>query len=234
MKTTVLTIDVEGDWGGSSTRGVDEVLPRLVTRLGRAGVAATFFVVGDLIDAVAPHLRGTDHEVGSHSMTHRRLGGLDDHQQRWEMTASRAAIEAAGFDVRGFRAPYLAPTEATGSQLAEAGYCYDASAGRLHPFRRSAGAGTGAAVSVGSLRGGLPFTFTWLRMIGARSRHLLPDRGVVLCHLHDFLDRGHGWSALPSPVRRVHARNSGAPAWVLLDGMLDDPARRFTTAGALV
>ncbi len=226
-EATVLTIDVERDWAGTDTRAIDIVLPRMVEVLARHEVRATFFVVAELIDEVAPYLVGTDHEVGSHGLTHRRLSRLTPHEQRHEITESKRRIEAAGFDVVGFRAPFLDTTEHTPAHLAAAGYAYDASAGRLVPGRR-----VEAPLAVASMRTGVPFTMTWLRMLGPRAVRLAPSTGVFLCHLHEFLSDVDGWESLPQPMRKLHARNAGAASWQMLHQLLDDPNRHWTTAAA--
>src|SRR5690606_25645429 len=70
----VLTIDVERDWAGNGTRGIDEALPWLLERLLHHGATATFFVVADLTGEVRGMLDpGGPHEIGSHGLTHDRL-----------------------------------------------------------------------------------------------------------------------------------------------------------------
>lgn len=226
-RPSVLTIDVERDWAGTDTRSINNVLPRMAELLAERGISATFFVVADMIDQVAPYLLGTAHEVGSHGLTHRRLSSLPMDEQRHEITESKRAIEAAGFAVAGFRAPFLETTEHTAQHVAEAGYHYDASAGGLWPGRRCED-----PLAVASMRAGVPFTMTWLRMLGPWSVRLAPADGVFLCHLHEFMHDTDGWAALPQPLRRVHARNAGAASWRMLQQLLDDPSRTWTTATA--
>lgn len=225
----MVTFDVEADWAGTSTRGVDRVLPRLVELLDQRSVAATFFVVGELAERVAPHLAGTGHEVGSHGLTHTRLTDLGAAGQFRELRESKRRLDGAGFTVDGFRAPFLATDCHLRERVREAGYTYDASAGRLHPLarrRRPQG-----SLAVGSMWRTVPFTLTWMRQLGGAARHRLPPSGVLLGHLHDLMWDAEGWCALPRPIRRLHARNAGPTAWALLDAVLADPARRFVTAG---
>ena len=227
-EATVLTIDVERDWAGEDTRAIDVVLPRMVELLAGLEIQATFFVVADLIDQVAPYLLGTGHEVGSHGLTHRRLSQLSEGDQRYEIVESKRRIEAAGFAVLGFRAPFLETTEHTAEHVADAGYRYDASAGQLWPGRRD-----DDHLAVGSMRAGVPFTMTWLRMIGPQAIRLAPASGVLLCHLHEFLSDSPGWSALPSPLRKMHRRNSGDAAWRILNRLLEDKPRTWSTVAAI-
>lgn len=107
-------------------------LPRLVELFGRAGVRATFFVVGRDApghrEAIAALTRA-GHEVASHSQTHPvALARLEPDVLRHELVASRGALEeACGRPVIGFRAPSFDVSPAVIAALAAGGYRYDAS-----------------------------------------------------------------------------------------------------------
>ena len=223
-KPSLLTIDVEHDWAGAGTTSIDRVLPAMLDLLADYEISATFFVVGELADQVAPHLEGTVHEVGSHGLTHRRLSQLSVADQQHEIVVSKRRLEAAGFRVDGFRAPFLDTTLQTSRQVAEAGYRYDASAGQLLPGRSP-----GEPLAIANMRGGIPFTMTWLRMLGPKALRLAPTGGVFLCHLHEFLTETEGWAALPRPLRALHSRNAGTGAWQLLRSLLSDSQRSWST-----
>ena len=64
-----LTLDVEGDFGTSDLRGVDEVLPRLLDALDARGLCATLFVVGDVARARPAVLPSNESPAGFDAAT---------------------------------------------------------------------------------------------------------------------------------------------------------------------
>lgn len=111
----------------------DVALPRLLEVFARAGVRATFFVVGR--DA-AKHgravaaLAAAGHEVASHSLTHpMAFARLAPERMRQELNESRRVLEqAGGAPVVGFRSPNFDMDARALDTLIECGYRYDASA----------------------------------------------------------------------------------------------------------
>ena len=166
------------------------------------------------------------------------------HPERQPETAIDIAwFEQAGYEVAGFRAPFFAAPEGLSAQLVSAGYAYNASAGRLHPFSRAPGgpdAGRGdeplptlELSALGLL--GTPFSLTWLRLLGRAGLSRIPAvPGVFCCHLHELVDGSEGWQRLPPPLRALHRRRSGQPALALVDEMLARPDLRFVTCGELL
>ncbi len=139
------TIDFEGFVEGmEESFGIPDRFPRfeirdeLVRNLDRClmlldehGVKATFFVLGwiarDYPD-IARRIAAAGHELGSHSMHHRRLWSLPPDLACEYIGASKRAIEdATGAPVLGFRAPdcSLAENSALFDALAGSGYRYD-------------------------------------------------------------------------------------------------------------
>lgn len=249
----MLSVDVEPDWGvaaapGAPQAGLDEGLPWLLEALDRHGARATFFVVGALAEAFARRCPpGGAHEVGAHGLTHRRLSWLDSAELDAELAGARARLAAAGFDVAGFRAPFLDAPADLGARLARAGYLYDASAGRLLPSAANrahaprAPAARGADVvhlsgdALRVLRA--PANLTWLRLLDPCGLPLLPARPRhLLLHLHELLPAARGLAGLPWPLRRLHARGSGPRARALLERVLRrvrDAGQRFVTGREL-
>lgn len=234
----MLIVDVEADWAGSERRAIHAVLPPLLELLARADASATFFVVADLVEEVRPLLApGGRHEVGSHSLTHARLRRADPLRVRTEVAASKDRLEAAGYVVSGFRSPFGAAPPTLLTELAHAGYRYDASRGPAVPFGRGRGFGAVesnhgvAQLTTGVLRDRVtPASMTWMRMATPWGRWWWPRAARSLsCHLHDFLPDSRGWTSLPTPLRRLHARGAGAPAWRLLEHVLTRPKARFVT-----
>lgn len=226
----MLTVDVESDWGTERTHGIESALPRLLDLLERYDARATFFVVGDVAEAAHPHLAEAErHEIGSHGMTHSVLTRLSDQRVRSEVAESRQKLEELGFEVSGFRAPFLRSTKTLPETLRRCGYAYDSSLGSVYPSLRNLARGTAPLVESGisrlrpsTLRDRVtPFSLTYLRLfhpLGLRLR--APDANMFFCHLHEFLDERHGWCELPRPLRRLHARNTGQRAWTILEELL--------------
>lgn len=227
--TAMLAIDVEPDWGTSRLDGVGQVLPRLLALLERHGATATLFVVGAIAGEVARVVgAGGPHEIGSHGQTHARLDRVPAGDVRRELVASKDSLEAVGFEVLGFRAPFLAAPAHLASELLLAGYLYDASLGALVP---GVSGGRHAPDREAILRVGggtladrvTPFNLTWLRLLHPASGLLLPRRPAFFSlHLHELLPGvGGGWTTWPAWLRRLHARRCGAPAWTALERVLE-------------
>lgn len=231
----MFTVDVERDWAGTDLRGVTEALPRLLELLAHYGATATFFVVADLTAAVQRALPvDCRHEVGSHTVSHRSLRALSASEVDHEVGASKRILEAAGFRVGGFRAPYFARSVHLEPALVRHGYQYDASFGSLYPRPdRGRGRRDGVCrlheVPASTLKDGWsPFSLTYLRLYHPLGLGLVPERpGAFSCHLHELVEGTPGWTKLPAPARWLHRRGSGRTAWRILEGLLRREDLRF-------
>ncbi len=101
-------------WGERESRVVGNT-QRLLAILARAGVQATFFVLGWVADRF-PHLvreiRSCGHEVGSHGFWHRLVYDLSPHEFRNDLRQSRDVLEdVLGEPVTSFRAPSFSITK---------------------------------------------------------------------------------------------------------------------------
>jgi peptidoglycan/xylan/chitin deacetylase (PgdA/CDA1 family) len=227
-----LTVDLEPDWGIRGTRAFREVTPRFLRFLEDRGMAATFFVVGELCEA-APSLPAAiaeRNEVASHGLTHRPLSGLEGSDIHREVAGSRRCLREAGCTVRGFRAPFFRRCPGFWGYVEEAGYGYDASMGSVvpGPHNKRLG-GLGCPHRRGSLyefptsamgRGMLPLSLTWLRVLAPLSERTLPRRAsMIYLHLHEFLPADTAGALAPG-LRSVLTRNCGEAAWDILDRAL--------------
>lgn len=101
--------------------------------LAEHGARATFFTIAqDVRDPVKCALLreavAQGHEIGSHSVTHRRLSRLSLAEKRSETRDSRALLEQTlGVPVAGFRAPGFDTDREVLALVEEAGYAYDSS-----------------------------------------------------------------------------------------------------------
>lgn len=236
----MFTVDVEGDWGDTETRGIREALPKLLELLRQYHARATFFVVGNLVTEVR-NVLPTDgvHEVGSHGLTHALLTKLAPAGVGHEVRESKLLLERAGYKIAGFRAPYLQRPAQLSELAAGAGYTYDASFGAVYPGMKSRRGGPPAwctkwsiyQVASSTLRDGLtPFSLTYLRLYHPFGLRLMsPNACLFYCHLHEFLDETAGWMRLPFPLRQLHRRNSGTKSWEILENMLRMDDYRFVS-----
>lgn len=117
-----LTVDVEewfhicgagsalapAHWDRLPSRVVDTT-HRVLDLLAAANITATFFIVGWVAErhpALVAEIVGAGHEVGSHSFGHQKLYEMQPEGFRRDLTASVAALAAAGAGrVELFRAP---------------------------------------------------------------------------------------------------------------------------------
>jgi peptidoglycan/xylan/chitin deacetylase (PgdA/CDA1 family) len=87
-----------------------EATPALLEVLGRAGVRASFFLIGAFVrqcPEMVRQIRAAGHVVGNHTETHPWLTWQTERRIREELGAANAAIEdVLGERVRYFRAPH--------------------------------------------------------------------------------------------------------------------------------
>jgi peptidoglycan/xylan/chitin deacetylase (PgdA/CDA1 family) len=116
-------------------------LSNALDALAQTGVKATLFVIAqDLADpdklALVRSAVAQGHEIGSHTVTHRRLTTLSSREKASEVRDSREQIAATlGVPVLGFRAPAFDLDREVIDLVAQAGYRYDSS---LFPNARAA------------------------------------------------------------------------------------------------
>jgi len=119
---------------GEYARRMEVATRHLLEVLDRAGVKATFFVVGEIgrtHPGLVRDIHAAGHEVGSHSWDHRRVHHFTPHSFREDLLRSKEALEdVTGEAVRGFRAPTFSITRDTAwaiDVLADCGFVYDSS-----------------------------------------------------------------------------------------------------------
>ena len=237
----MLTVDVEPDWGISGHECILQTLPRLRELLRKLQMPATFFVVAELIDRCGEVLRRELQgcEIASHGLTHRVLAGLSQNDIARELTLSRQKLEAfCGQSVTGFRAPFLKMPPNWFKALEQAGYRYDSSLGHAGPSPRNRPPaqwhmekhGGIVEIPVTSLRTGwIPFSLTYLRLLAPVGIRLVsPDSTIMYLHLHELADPTPV-RLLPWPLRALLGRNTGEPAWTILERTLTPFAARAST-----
>ncbi|WP_135663934.1 polysaccharide deacetylase family protein [Halorhabdus rudnickae] len=241
-----LTIDVElfsqtpayrAASGSTDREGIGlDGLAFLRDALQAANATATCFVVSEIADTYPEAVRSlaADHEIGSHTHTHRLLTDLEPAERYAELRRSKERLETTtGTTVEGFRAPAFDFGPEHFHALSAVGYTYDAS---VVASRRIPGfyggeyrlqhpapathvdptAPDGVTAIPTSVMPGLrlPLTGFWLRLFGVRytilGMRLLARRGiapVLYVHPWEFVDL----PAVEGVPRRVTFRTG---AWM--------------------
>jgi peptidoglycan/xylan/chitin deacetylase (PgdA/CDA1 family) len=86
-----------------------DTTPALLSALGRAGVRATFFLVGEAVDRwpeLARQIVAAGHVVGNHTQRHRLLPFRTHAQVAEEVADCQRALARAGVEARLFRPPH--------------------------------------------------------------------------------------------------------------------------------
>jgi len=130
-----------GSWDAFDSR-VERNTNRLLESFDRAGVHATFFVLGWVAERFPSLVRliaQTGHEVASHGYHHRLLYTQTPGQFREDVRSAKGILEdVIGMPVRGFRAPsysIVASSLWALDVLIEEGYAYDTSIFPIHHDR---------------------------------------------------------------------------------------------------
>jgi|Deesub1362A_J573_1020465.scaffolds.fasta_scaffold03700_8 peptidoglycan/xylan/chitin deacetylase (PgdA/CDA1 family) len=103
-------------------------LEAIAAALQERGINATFFVVAGYFQnnpEVLTPLRGF--EVASMAWSQPEWAHASEEERRQQIIRAHSWFEQHGYEVRGFRAPYLNATRATLPLVAEMGYTYDSS-----------------------------------------------------------------------------------------------------------
>ena len=128
-------------WAGRDSRVVKNT-ETLLESFDRAGVHATFFVLGWVAERFPQLVRDIadrGHEIASHGFHHQLIYLLTPDQFREDVRRAKATIEeAAGCTVRGYRAPSFSIVRDSLwalDVLIEEGHSYDASVFPIHHDR---------------------------------------------------------------------------------------------------
>lgn len=185
----------------------------LLDAFADAGATGTFFTLSEIADS-HPETVATiagQHELGSHTHSHRHLSTLTPIERRTELAESKRLLEITGGEsVVGFRAPSFDFAEDHFDLLADTGYDYDSSVvacrsipgwyGGQYELQQPAPASTVSArapetlaeVPLAVMPGlRLPLTGTWIRFFGVRytllGMKLLARRGVApVLYIHPW------------------------------------------------
>jgi peptidoglycan-N-acetylglucosamine deacetylase len=143
MKNITITIDVEEDCPPmlTSTRGMEEGLPKLLDLFKKEEIKATFFVTGimaeqypNLIDRISEE----GHELGCHGYTHARFDRMGTEEVRIALRQAGKVLRKFSKRLVSFRAPNLRFPAKYLKLLEDEGFLYDSSlAAYKPPFSKS-------------------------------------------------------------------------------------------------
>ena len=81
--------------------------------LDKYNFRATFYIICNSVDKenrmnwnIIQTLEEEEHEIGSHSMNHKRLSKLSEEETRYEIVESKRCLQEKGFNVTSFSFPY--------------------------------------------------------------------------------------------------------------------------------
>lgn len=237
----MMTIDVEEHFHASVFEGtvprhrwddlesrVSVNVERLLAILDRAGVHATFFVLGWVAERVPGLIRRIatcGHELASHGYAHELIYGTTAEAFRADLRRAKRAIEAAaGAPVIGYRAPSYSVTARSLwalDILIEEGYEYDASIFPIHHDRYGIASSPRHAYRVWRRQGSLwEIPGSTVRLAGAN----LPVAGGGYFRLAPY-----GWTKWG--IERVNRREGQPVVFYLHPWEIDPEQPRMPVSG---
>jgi len=238
---TIMSVDLEHDWGSKETKNLTEIVPDLLDFFDDHDIKATFFVVGELAYKFENLIKeiSRKHEIGSHSFSHPNLKTLSESKLETEILVSKKSLEEVGVRVLGFRSPMVMFPKNLGYYLRKHGYIYDSSVscsffpGRYsnllskpEPYFASdkdlkeKGKDILELPLPGFTPFRMPFGFPFIRLFYPVSLWKLKPRYMFYMHPCEFLKKppGKGDSFL---VRKFYGRNRGKKAWQIFEDFIN-------------
>ncbi|AKB75916.1 Polysaccharide deacetylase [Methanosarcina lacustris Z-7289] len=145
MKNITITVDVEEDCPPmlTSTRGMEEGMPKLLQLFKKEGIKATFFVTGMMAERYPDlicQIPEEGHELGCHGYTHARFDRMGKEEAKNDLKRAVNVLKHFEKRIVSFRAPNLQFPESYLELLDEEGFRYDSSlAAYKPPFSRKTG-----------------------------------------------------------------------------------------------
>jgi len=218
-RVAALTLDVEQDCPPylSTTRGMEQGLPRLLDLFAEKRVRATLFFTAEMAEKY-PHLakRAVDegHELGSHGHHHERYDKLAPSEAERLVEKATRTLRRYTDEVVSFRAPNLKRPRWLLPVLRRHGYRVDSSEALYKPpFPRR------PRVEEGLIVVPVSATSSVLRLpwrLQAAIHRTLPSPRVYFAHPWEYVDMAR------EPVRLDCRFNTGEKALNLLSRLIDE------------
>lgn len=138
MKNITITIDVEEDCPPmlTSTRGMEEGLPKLLNLFKEEKIRATFFVTGVMAEQypdLVKRIQEEGHELGCHGYTHTRFDRMRKEEAKTALKQAGKVLRKFENQVVSFRAPNLQFPASYLELLEGEGFLYDSSIAAYKP-----------------------------------------------------------------------------------------------------
>ena len=138
MKNITITIDVEEDCPPmlTSTRGMEEGLPKLLDIFKKEEIKATFFVTGMMAEQYPSRIYRIPkegHELGCHGYAHLRFDRMEEKEARIALKKAGKVLRQFERKLVSFRAPNLQFPKKYLNLLEEEGFLYDSSVAAYKP-----------------------------------------------------------------------------------------------------
>ncbi len=133
MLKSIITVDVENDWGGrqNSYVGIKKYIPVVLNILKKRNILATFFVSGNVVRKnreIIYKIKDHGHEIASHGFIHENYHKLGKAQLLKDILKSRQVLEKEiGVKPVGFRAPQFNISKHLFEVLKQLEFKYDSS-----------------------------------------------------------------------------------------------------------
>jgi peptidoglycan/xylan/chitin deacetylase (PgdA/CDA1 family) len=138
MKNITITVDVEEDCPPmlTSTRGMEEGLPKLLDLFKKEGIKATFFVTGMMAEQYPDliyRIPREGHELGCHGYAHARFDRMGEEEARVALKQAGKVLRQFERKLVSFRAPNLQFPKNYIKLLEDEGFLYDSSLAAYKP-----------------------------------------------------------------------------------------------------
>jgi len=239
----IMSVDLEYDFETGKTDSMTVVLPKLLGLFDDYKINATFFVVGSLAEKFEDSIKAIpkQHEIASHSFSHKFLNTLSDEALAREISRSSSSLESIGLKPSGFRCPYfiLPKNRQLFFELLKSnGFSYDSSLSTFFPGRYlNLSMPTYPHMRHGLLELPMPNFLPKLLPAGLSYYRLLYPFSKVFIHrlpymfyLHpcEFLNRQPG-KEISFFVRKLYNLNHGMKAWNIFRNFLHESEAEWIT-----
>jgi len=210
MINTMITVDVESDWGGrmdatqANCQGIESAMPFILKLFKRNNIKATFFISSEIITLhtdLLCKIKENGHELASHGFKHNMKYDIitRNELEKQVIISKRLLEEYIGVSPKGFRTPQLRIHPKLHRILRDHEFEYDSSMAKgflptrynnqqisAKPFIKD-GLWEIPIPSMPYL--GVPMGLLWINAMGFKAFKFLlekSDRSTIIIYLHPF------------------------------------------------